>query len=246
MTKADGFKAINNTRISEAVLDQLKEAILSGRFRPGEKLPSERELIESFGVSRAVVREAIRALELTGFIVVRQGPTGGAFVTDLSLDNVSNAYLDLFLAGKLSADELARVRLHVEPEVARLAAQNITPAGRERLEKAFEDEHRRTGSQYEWIHQNLKVHYVLAEMCGNRFYEAIVHPLLDLSKEIVSVVKPAETVIHRHEDHGRIVACVSKGDAQGAAAAMLEHLERTSRALADLEKAYRRRKGLGG
>ena len=96
------FKPIKQFRVSEQVLSQLKESILLGKFKSGEKLPSERELTEEFQVSRGVVREAIRALEITGFVVLRQGPTGGAFVTDLSFDHVGNAFLDLFLANKVS------------------------------------------------------------------------------------------------------------------------------------------------
>ena len=80
------FKPVKQPRISEEVLRQLKEAILLGQFKSGEKLPSERELTEEFRVSRGVIREAIRALEITGFVVTRQGPAGGAFVTELSFD----------------------------------------------------------------------------------------------------------------------------------------------------------------
>ncbi|MGD8741085.1 MAG: GntR family transcriptional regulator, partial [Desulfobacterales bacterium] len=87
------FKPIRQFRFSQQVLSQLKESILIGKFKSGEKLPSERELTEEFQVSRGVIREAIRILEITGFVVLRQGPTGGAFVTDLSFDHVGNSFL---------------------------------------------------------------------------------------------------------------------------------------------------------
>ena len=70
------FKSVRQSRVSEAILAQLKEAILLEHFKSGEKLPSERELTEEFQVSRGVIREAIRVLEITGFVVLRQGPTG--------------------------------------------------------------------------------------------------------------------------------------------------------------------------
>jgi len=119
------FKPLKQVRVYEEVLLQLKDAILSDRYGPGEKLPSERELSLQFQVSRVVIREAIRALELTGFVTLRQGPSGGAYVMDLSLEHLSNAFMDLFQANKLSARELIQVRLHVESEVSRLAAMNI-------------------------------------------------------------------------------------------------------------------------
>ena len=121
------FKPIKTSRVSEDVLLQLKEAILLGAYKSGDKLPSERELTLQFQVSRGVVREAVRALELSGFVEMRQGPAGGAFVTDLSFNQVGNAFLDLFLANKVSMAEVAEVRTHVEPKVARLAAIHMTP-----------------------------------------------------------------------------------------------------------------------
>ena len=81
------FKAIKTPRVSEEVAEQIKQAILQRHFEVGEKLPAERQLAEDFQVSRMAVREALRLLENSGFITTRQGAGGGAFVTDLTLDN---------------------------------------------------------------------------------------------------------------------------------------------------------------
>src|SRR5438270_396880 len=67
------------TRSFDDVLDQLREAILSGRIRPGDRLPGERQLCESFGVGRPTLREALRSLEATGLIEVRPGKGGGSY-----------------------------------------------------------------------------------------------------------------------------------------------------------------------
>ena len=77
------FIPIKPLRASEGIVDQLKKAILKGEFTPGQKLPSERELSEMFQASRVVVREALRTLELSGFVSIRQGPHGGAYVQQL-------------------------------------------------------------------------------------------------------------------------------------------------------------------
>ena len=74
------FKPIKQIRASSEVGQQLKNAILDGEYKAGDKLPSERELIELFQVSRTVVREAIKSLEAGGLVEIRQGATGGAFV----------------------------------------------------------------------------------------------------------------------------------------------------------------------
>lgn len=238
------FKPIKQARIYEEVLLQLKDAIFSGRYRPGEKLPSERELSLQFRVSRVVIREAIRALELTGFVTLRQGPSGGAYVMDLSLEHLSNAFMDLFLANKLSARELIQVRIHVESEIARLAAININDKLSKRLEKAFQAEYDSTLSHSEWVIKNLKIHYILAEISGNRLYEAVVNPLLDLTREIVLVVKPSHRVIHDHREHKAIIDTVSSGDSEAAADAMVQHVSNVGSALVELESSYRMKKGL--
>ncbi len=245
-TEAASFRPVKQNRISEEVLSQLKEAILAGTYRPGGKLPSEKELCEQFEVSRVVIREAIRALELTGFVQLRQGPSGGAYVQDLTLDHLSNAFLDLFLTNKLSAPELLQVRLHIEPEVCRLAARNIDSATTARLEEAFKQEHAGALTHEQWVARNLEIHYLLGRTCGNRYYEAILTPLLDLTREMVLVVKPSHTVIHDHLDHRRIIDAVTMKNADAAAEAMNEHISKVGASLIDLETAYREKRGLVG
>jgi GntR family transcriptional repressor for pyruvate dehydrogenase complex len=121
------FKPVKQSRVSEEVAVQLKQSILLGYFKPGEKLPPERDLAEQFQVSRVATREALRKLEHAGFIVTRQGATGGAYVTDLNFEYLVNAFLDLFLADKISIPELYHVRLLIEPEVARLRPRTLPP-----------------------------------------------------------------------------------------------------------------------
>ena len=80
------FKPIKQIKASSEVGQQLKNAILGGEYRAGDKLPSERELIELFQVSRTVVREAIKSIEAGGLVEIRQGATGGAFVKHLTFE----------------------------------------------------------------------------------------------------------------------------------------------------------------
>ncbi|HMK64730.1 MAG TPA: GntR family transcriptional regulator, partial [Thermodesulfobacteriota bacterium] len=168
MTK---FKPIKQIRVSEEVAGQLKESILSGQFKAGDRLPPERDLAEAFQVSRVAVREALRSLENSGFIITRQGASGGAFVTDLSFSHLSKAFVDLFLSEKISIPELYQVRLLLEPEVARLAAVHITPPYAARLQEALEAEEQPNDSLTEDVERKTAVHFLLAEMCGNRFFE---------------------------------------------------------------------------
>lgn len=235
------FKPIKTSRVFEDVLIQLKEAILLGIYKSGDKLPSERELTFQFQVSRGVIREAIRALELSGFVAMRQGPAGGAFVTDLSFNQVGNAFLDLFLANKLSMAEVAQVRSHTEPKVAELAAQNITPAYAKLLETAEEQEFVTPKSYEERIAKLTEVHHLLAQICGNHFFEAIVKSMLKLTKEVVLEVEPDHEALHNPGEHHSIIKAVIAGDGEAASREMEQHLKRLSESLIGMEKIYRQR-----
>ena len=81
-------------------------------------------------------------------------------------------------------------------------------------------------------------------MSGNRLYEASLTPLLDLTREMVLVVKPEQRVIHDHLDHRHIIDAVISGDAQESAEAMQKHIARVGASMSDLEKVYRKKKGL--
>lgn len=234
------FKPIKQTRASEEVLEQLKESILKGRFKAGDKLPSERELTEQFQVSRGVVREAIRVLEKTGFVSIRQGPSGGAYVTDLTFDHLSGGFLDLYLANKLTIPELNQVRMHIEPEVARLAAQRVTPAYRARLEKAIAAEREPMKNYVVRMERLTDVHYILAEMCGNYLFEAIVNSFIRLTHQIVDAVEPEDhNELHKVGEHDEMVAAVIAGDPEAAAKAMTEHLKNFCEGLIRMDKTYR-------
>ena len=235
------FKPIRQFRISEEVLSQLKESILMGKFKSGEKLPSERELTQEFQVSRGVVREAIRALEITGFVALRQGPTGGAFVTDLSFDHVGDAFLNLFLANKVSIPELANVRLYIEPEVAHLAALNATDEDKKRLIQAQEEEFIIATITTDRITQFQKVHQVIAESCQNHFYEAISKSMLRLTYEVVEAVDPDHEALHMPGEHRHIIDAVLDANARAAQTAMQAHMQKFCKSLLEMETAYRQK-----
>ena len=240
--KLPDFKPIKQPRLSEEVFNQLKEAILSNDFRAGDKLPSERDLAEQFQVSRVAIREAIRALENSGFVSIRQGAAGGAFVRDLTFEQLAGACHDLFLANKISVYELHQVRTLIEPEVARLAALNATPGLTKRLLDAFEAEHPPGAPLAEDVASATKVHFVLAEMCGNRFLEAIVNSVIKLNAKILEELKPDPPYsIHPPGLHRAIVEAVAASDPEAAYEAMKNHAGVFYDNLMSLEKKYRER-----
>jgi DNA-binding FadR family transcriptional regulator len=224
------------------VAEQLKQSILLGHFEPGDRLPSERELSSEFQVSRVAVREALRALENSGFIITRQGNTGGAFITDLTFQHLANAFIDLLLADKISIPELHYVRRLIEPDVARLAAMRITPEYAERLREAVKAEELPVSSIAEEVDGKTVVHFLLAEMCGNRFLEALVRSVLGLSKKIVETIEEEPQSLHPAGMHHPIIEAVIAGDPGKAAKAMEKHTIEFGKNLMRMEKTFLKKK----
>ncbi len=238
------FKPIKQPRVSEEVARQLKQSILLGNFSTGNKLPAERELAEEFQVSRVAVREALRKLENSGFIITRQGVTGGAYVTDLNFEYLVSAFLDLFLADKISVPELCQVRLIVEPDVARLAAARVNSEYAQRLKHSLEVEALPISSLTEDMERKQKVHIILAEMSGNRILEGLVRSLMGLTRRAVEAAEADPRFMHPPGMHRPIVEAVLKGNAKAAAAAMKKHSIEFGENLIKMEKAYREKKSL--
>lgn len=239
---ATRFSPVKQSRISEGVSNQIKHSILLGHFKAGERLPSERELAEEFRVSRMAVREALRALELSGFIETRQGINGGAFVTDLTFEHLGNAFLDLFLADKISIPEMLTVRLLIEPEVARLATLNLDPVFQQRLKEALEAEEIPSTSLLKDVEIKQNFHLILAEMSGNRFLEAIVRSLLKLTRNLVLGVDAGPRFIHPAGMHRTIAEAVLSGNSEDAYEAMKRHTLEFGEKLVEMERTYRQKK----
>jgi GntR family transcriptional repressor for pyruvate dehydrogenase complex len=118
------LKAIKKTRIYEEVVNQIHDLIQDGRLKPGAQLPSERELAETFKVSRASVREALRALEAEGLVTSRTGM--GTFVAELPLEPLVAALAAVLSKKKGALADIFEMRRLIEPQIASLAAERAT------------------------------------------------------------------------------------------------------------------------
>jgi GntR family transcriptional repressor for pyruvate dehydrogenase complex len=236
------FKPVKQFRVSEEVTEQLKRSILLGTFKAGDRLPAERDLAEEFQVSRMAIREALRVLEKSGFIATRQGVNGGAYVTDLTFEHLVNAFMDLFLAEKISIPEFYQVRALVEPEVARLAALNVNPGYAQLLTEALKAEELPVRDFFEDNDRKTAVHFILGEMCQNHFFEALVRSLITLTRRVIEEVKAENKFIHPAGMHRPVVEAVLSGDAAAAAAAMRKHVFEFGENLFKLEKTYYEKK----
>jgi GntR family transcriptional regulator, transcriptional repressor for pyruvate dehydrogenase complex len=120
------FAPVAVARASSAIAAQIREAILSGRIREGERLPPERDLADQFGVSRVTVRDALRGLEAMGLVEVRVGARGGAFVTAPTGSHIGQTMGDMMLMNAVSPEDIVEARLVVELGTITLACSRAT------------------------------------------------------------------------------------------------------------------------
>jgi len=116
------FEKVKPIRVYEVVAEQIQDAILSGKFKPGERLLSERNLIKEFDISRRTLREALRVLEHKGLIEIKTGMKGGAVVRQLNTEQMSESLAMLIRSGKASLPNLTEFRWDLEGVVASRAA----------------------------------------------------------------------------------------------------------------------------
>jgi GntR family transcriptional repressor for pyruvate dehydrogenase complex len=113
------FKTAKFNRISENIVQQIRQAILEGRLKPGDRLPAEKDLAEDFGVSKASLREAFRALEALGLLEVRQGVSGGAFVREVDARKARDCLTNYLFFRNPSIGELSRFDASLNPSSAK-------------------------------------------------------------------------------------------------------------------------------
>jgi len=222
------FRATPVVRPRQQVETQLRQAILDGVFRHGERLPSEARMAESFGVSRATVREALRALGESGLIVTSPGSMGGSFVQQVDHHTLSSIVLErlsnVLGCGSVTYEEVASFRDMLEVPSARLAAQNRTDANLAAIRKVIDDEKATTVDDPNVIHLNAEFHVALADATANRVLRAFVAALHRLAHPLAFVDTDYEVGTYSVRHHIDIYKAVEAQDSDRAAAAMTAHL----------------------
>ena len=217
------FTPIRPTRASTDVIAQIRGAILSGRYRPGDRLPTERELAQQFGVSRVTVRDALRALEASGLVRVKVGGQGGPYVAEPDIAQLSDSLgTHLQLQGTTLA-ELAEARLAIETTAARLAAERATPIDLAALEYAIEEP---TRFSVDTASSSVDFHTALVQTAHNG-------ALLAMYGATRSLLQDAFDQLHARQPdmadtarkvHTALYAAIAERDGDAAVRIMREHL----------------------
>lgn len=229
------LKAIKKTRIYEEVVSQIHELIKEGRFKAGDQLPSERELAETFKVSRTSVREALRALETQGLIVSRTGT--GNFVADLPIESLVAPLAKLLIEEKDALADIFEMRKLIEPHIASLAAERATSQDIERMKEILDKQRDEVSNGETGVEADAELHFAIGRATQNHALEKLVSGLMDvLSQSREESLQPPDRRMASIESHRLILAAIEAHDKTKARDAMLRHVEQVEENVLSMKK----------
>jgi len=218
------YKAVRTSRLYEQIVQQIEDSILTGRLKPADQLPTERELALQFGVSRTAVREAVKTLAEKGLVESHSGR--GTFVTSGTSRSMRQSLDSFFKSGDLkNPNYLVELRGIIEPEVTILAAQRIEEQQLTMMREAVAVMDRSMLNPEAYIEADLDFHLALAEAAGNPLVLSLLDSIVGVLREqrlgIFGVRGgPERGQIH----HKRILEAMEQRDPAKAHEAMRAHL----------------------
>ncbi|MEN9935018.1 MAG: hypothetical protein RLZZ387_1597 [Chloroflexota bacterium] len=235
----DRFRAVTReSTLASRVADEIEARIVAGRLQPGERLPSERELAEQFGVSRTVIREAVRVLAAKSLLEVRSG--SGTVVRTPTTRSVAQSVTLLLRTGQqIDHAAIHEVRCALEVEIAGLAAERRTPEDLTQLEGLLDEMEALVSdpallvrSRDQFIANDIRFHAALAVATHNALFVMLLDSLADVMIEVRQmgfVVPDSHQQALRY--HRSIYAPVRAGDGAAAREAMRAHLARSEQVM---------------
>jgi GntR family transcriptional repressor for pyruvate dehydrogenase complex len=221
------FTRVKYQRIYEDIVRQIREKIASGEYRPGDRLPTEREIVDSLGVNKASLREAFRVLEAEGLIISQQG--NGRFVKAPQAESFLRTNIVIGHLERSQVLDLLEAREAIESKIAELAAERATPEDIESLRTTLG--HMRSKSDQPGEGPNLFVldgtfHRILAEASQNFVFvswvELSLDKLAETRRKTLHLKTRRKALVKELQN---ILDAVERRDGQGAGSAMRCHLQ---------------------
>lgn len=222
-----GLAPISRPKLYEVVAAQLEAAIRDGRLKPGDQLPSERDLMETFDTGRPSVREAFLFLEKKGLIETENGRRARVRKPDVgsvleSLDSV----IHLSLQDGETFKDLFAARSFLEQAMARNAARNISDAQLDMLRERLDMNRHAIGDRHEFVRTDALFHRALFEVADNRIFEAVHDAFVGWVEERRSTLERQSFTEQRaHRQHTEIFNAIAAREPDAAETAMRDHLK---------------------
>lgn len=217
------LKPVKKKTLPEEIIEQFKQQIVSGNWKPGDKLPPERELSETLGVSRTSVREALSAFAAMGLIEVRVGE-GTCLASDIA-PLYKGELSSKFLVKRGSLLEVVEARKIVETQLACLAAGRATKEDLDKMEKILDNMGKRIASQSSFMEYDVAFHFAIACAARNTILLETINAIVELfrcvHREVVELPNMPQ-VSYSH--HKKIFEAIRRGSCEEAQEAMMTHL----------------------
>jgi GntR family transcriptional repressor for pyruvate dehydrogenase complex len=217
------FAAVRRNKVYEDVARQIERLILK-KLRPGDKLPSERELAELLSVSRSSIRDAIRSLELMGMVEPRQG--AGTIVCEVTSNSLANPLANALKRKEELMGELLDFRKILEPPLAGRAATHASPEEISEMESILRRQGEKLREGESTVAEDSEFHYAVAMASGNSVVLKVLDILMDLLRDTRERSLQVEGRPQKSlAAHTRILDAIKRHDAEAAKAAMRRHIE---------------------
>jgi GntR family transcriptional regulator, transcriptional repressor for pyruvate dehydrogenase complex len=217
------FEVVRRNKVYEEVAKQIERLILK-KLKPGDKLPSERELAELLQVSRSSIRDAIRGLEMMGLVEPRQG--AGTIVCELSAGSLVHPFANSLKHRQELVSELLDFRKMLEPPLAARAATNASPEEVAEMEEILHRQEEKLAQGDLAIAEDAEFHYSVALASGNSVVLKVLDTIMDLLRDTRERSLQVEGRPQKSlSGHHRILAAIKRHDPEAAKVAMRRHLE---------------------
>lgn len=233
------YGPIARVRLHDEIAEKIRALIAQGRLRTGDRLPSERDLAQSFGVSRPAVREAVRTLEATGMVRVEHGV--GVTVAEWAAEEAQGLTMQSLVKESHTVQTVLEARKLIEPRMARMAAERATESDITRLERVHKvliDDIAGGGSAAD---QDFQFHLLIAQATKNDVIATMFSTVSALYRHTQRLHRvktwslPDRPLVVAAE-HGRILDAIRQRDGRAAEEAALDHLLSVERTLFPLER----------
>lgn len=222
------LKPIKTRKIYEEIVEQIRELVMRGELKPGDKLPSERDLVERLQVSRASIREALSALEMMGLFEVRSGE--GTFMRKLKPESVIAPLAWMLSIEKGTAEELLEVRKILEVQAAQMAAQRAQSVDIHEMAEALEDMRQEiVNPELGGEKADLRFHYAITRATKNKILILLMDTISDMMQQMLKTSRAKlyagkYTPNILYMEHAKIYEAIRMKDSIKAGELILEHL----------------------
>jgi GntR family transcriptional regulator, transcriptional repressor for pyruvate dehydrogenase complex len=224
-TEKSLFAPLEKKRSFDEISNSIKELILDGTLKIGDRLPSEKDLAQQFQVGRQTIREALRLLELSGFVTIQRGPGGGPVIKDTILRRIGDLFTGAFRMRHITIEALTQARLEIERSILRFVFQNADQQDIKALKENVKSAEKRISGGRMGTEYNADFHTLLAKATKNDVFvivmESIMAVHLDLLSRTGADLDTSREVVR---GHGRLVEAIEAGDQDLAYAVLDSHV----------------------